>query len=350
MRRPVAGAPVHHLDMVTHRGLRSAVEDRRACPRRGKKQRPLAGVNCRAVGTIGVAISRGYSMKGLRRLRVTLLAMPLLSLTWAATASAAASPPGRVSSSDLAGTAVSRHAAPLEGFAGGADRVRDSSKASAQFTSRNWDGYITYVSSHGTDFNVAKATWVQPTVQCEQSNAWTVFWVGLDGWWNNTVEQGGSSAQCVNGIPRYTAWWEMFPTNAITSVFTVAPGDKITATVTYKPATSVFVITVRDSTSGHSFTQNQHCASGITCDRSSADVIAEDVGHFGSSTFFPLADYKTMSFSGASVTDTTGHSGSVSNSAWLNAAVTEASAGTTYATVSALSTTGQRFSATWRHA
>jgi hypothetical protein len=79
-------------------------------------------------------------------------------------------------------------------------------------------------------------------------------------------------------------------------------------------------------------------------------VIAEDVGHFGGGTFFPLADYRTMSFTAAAITDTGGHSGSFSSSAWLNAAVTESSGGTTYATVSPLSTTGQRFSATWRHA
>ncbi len=289
-------------------------------------------------------------MKELRP-RFALLTMPLLALVCAATASASAFAPSRSALNARTERAESPHVLLRAGAAGPA-RGRESaaSNASAQFTSRNWDGYITYVSGEGTDFNAVKATWIQPTVECEQSNAWTVFWVGLDGWWDNTVEQGGSSAQCVKGTPKYTVWWEMFPTNAIQSVFTIKPGDKISATVTYKPATSVFVITVRDITSGHSFTQNQRCASNINCARSSADVIAEDVGHFGGGTFFPLADYKTMSFTGAGITDTTGHAGSFSNSAWLNAAVTESAGGTTYATVSPLSTTGQRFSATWRHA
>jgi hypothetical protein len=288
-------------------------------------------------------------MKRLRP-RFALLTAPLLALIWTATASASAIAPSLGASSATADTAA-RQALTHQGTAGPAlGREWGTSNGTAQFTSRNWDGYITYVSGQGTDFNVVKASWIQPTVQCEQSNAWTVFWVGLDGWWDNTVEQGGSSAQCVKGIPQYTVWWEMFPTNAIQNVFTIRPGDKISATVTYKPTTSVFVITVSDVTSGHSFTQNQHCASTITCERSSADVIAEDVGHFGGGTFFPLADYKTMSFTGAAITDTSGHSGPFSNSAWLTAAVTESSGGTTYATVSPLSTSGQRFSATWRHA
>jgi hypothetical protein len=222
--------------------------------------------------------------------------------------------------------------------------------SSAQFTSRNWDGYITYASDEGTDFNVVKATWVQPAVTCPQPNAWTVFWVGLDGWWNDTVEQGGSSAECVNGVPQYATWWEMFPTNAITTVFSISAGNKITARVTYKPATTTFVISVKDITTGRSFTEHEQCASDITCDRSSADVIAEDVGEFGGSSFFPLADYGTMGFRGASVTDTAGHSGTITGSNWLNAAVTESAGGITYASVSALDRTGNGFRATWQHA
>lgn len=285
------------------------------------------------------------------RPRFVAVTVQLLALVCAAAASASAFAPGHGALNVRTESAASAQVLSRAGAAGPA-KIRQSaaSSASAQFTSRNWDGYITYVSSEGTDFNAVKATWIQPTVKCEQSNAWTVFWVGLDGWWDNTVEQGGSSAQCVKGIPQYTVWWEMFPTNAIQTVFIIKPGDRISATVTYKPAGGVFVITVRDVTSGHSFTQNEHCATTITCERSSADVIAEDVGHFGGGTFFPLADYKTVSFTGAAITDTTGHAGSFSSVAWLNAAVTESAGGTTYATVSPLSTTGQRFSATWRHA
>lgn len=236
-----------------------------------------------------------------------------------------------------------------KGFAGparGIVQLAPSHGSSAQFTSRNWDGYITYVASEGTDFKVVKATWVQPTVTCPEPNAWTVFWVGLDGWWDDTVEQGGSSAQCVNGVPQYKTWWEMFPTNAITTVFSISPGDTIRASVTYESGT--YVIVVKDVTTGRSFTKHETCASTVTCDRSSADVIAEDVGHFGGSSFFPLADYGTMAFTKAKVADASGHSGGIANSHWLNAAVTESSGGTTYASVSAL-IGGNGFHATWQH-
>lgn len=237
------------------------------------------------------------------------------------------------------------------GYAGPARQreTRSTGRSTAQFTSRNWDGYITYASDEGTDFNAVKATWVQPAVTCEQPKAWTVFWVGLDGWWNNTVEQGGSSAQCIAGTPQYTLWWEMFPTNAIQTMNVISAGDTITASVTYDPVSTDFVIKVRDVTSGRGFTRHEQCASNISCDRSSADVIAEDVGHFGGGTFFPLADYGTMSFTASRITDTAGTSGSFTRKAWLNAAVTESAGGTTYATVSPLTDHGRAFSATWAH-
>src|ERR1700722_6959164 len=187
-------------------------------------------------------------------------------------------------------SATSLGATHPSGFAGPARQITVGpgvKKSSAQFQSRNWDGYITYVSSEGTDFDAVQAEWTQPTVTCPKSNAWTVFWVGLDGWWNDTVEQGGTSAECIKGVPQYETWWEMYPTNAITTVFAINPGDAMTAAVTYKTATSTFVITVSDTTSGNSFTEHEKCASDISCDRSSADVIAEDVGKF-SGSFFPL--------------------------------------------------------------
>jgi hypothetical protein len=118
--------------------------------------------------------------------------------------------------------------------------------------------------------------------------------------------------------------------------------------VTYKTATSTFVITVSDATSGKSFTEDEQCASDISCDRSSADVIAEDVGKFNGG-YFPLADYNTMKFTHSVITDDSKNSGSFTDSKWLNAAVTEKSGSTTYAIISALNSKGDNFSATWQH-
>ncbi len=217
------------------------------------------------------------------------------------------------------------------------------------FTSRNWDGYVTYDSNEGKDFDAVQATWTQPTVTCPKASAWTVFWVGLDGWFDSTVEQGGTSAQCIDGIPQYMAWWEMYPTNAITTAFSVSPGDKISASVVYESAAKKFEITVMDLTSGKHLSKDKTCASSLTCERSSADVITEDVGHFGSGTFFPLADYGTMKYNDVSATDLKGHVGGISDPKWSEGLVTEQSGGVTYATVSGLSSSGNGFKTTWRH-
>jgi hypothetical protein len=250
-------------------------------------------------------------------------------------------------------SATARAAAPI-GYAGPARAVTHlPSKVGApqQFNSRNWAGYLTYASTQSTDFNVVKATWVEPTVRCEAKNAWTVFWVGLDGWWDGTVEQGGSSAYCPTkgGAAQHSLWWEMYPTNAIQTVLAISAGDTVTASVTYAPGTSVFTIKVRDLTSKKGFTQHEMCASNVTCARSSAEVITEDVGMFGANAYFPLADYGTMGYTGIGVTDTAGRKGTISNRHWLDAAVTESSAGVTYATVSPLAANGSAFMATWHH-
>ncbi|HEX4490555.1 MAG TPA: G1 family glutamic endopeptidase [Acidimicrobiia bacterium] len=249
-------------------------------------------------------------------------------------------------------------ALPIGSAAGAADGTAGADAGPARgitntaLTSRNWAGYFTAAPSRGTDFNAVEATWTQPTVRCEAKTAWTVFWAGLDGWYDGTVEQGGSSARCFRkgGTPQYSLWWEMFPTNAIQTVVPIEAGDTITARVTYTRATKVFTIKVRDTTTGKGFTRQEKCGRGLTCDRSSAEAITEDVEMLGSSGYFPLADYGTMSYSGVRATDITGHSGSISDAHWDHARVREHKDGVTYATVSPLRSNGTAFSVTWKHA
>lgn len=226
--------------------------------------------------------------------------------------------------------------------------------STTQATSRNWDGYVTVPSTTSPTFNAVSATWVQPSVTCEAAQAWTVFWVGLDGWSDATVEQGGSSAYCptAGGPATYQLWWEMYPTNAIRTVLTIAAGDTIHAVVTYEPATSDYVIRVRDVTSGKGFTRTELCGAGFTCYRYSAEVITEDVGHYsgsGGTTYFPLADYGKMHYGAVNIVDASGTKGPISDAAWNDAAVIERSGGVTYATISKLFGGGHAFNTIWKH-
>jgi len=179
-------------------------------------------------------------------------------------------------------------------------------------TSRNWAGYaITSLSTPAATYTHVHGSWTQRPITCPASDAWAIFWVGFDGWTNNTVEQGGSSARCVNGTPLYQLWWEMFPTNAIQPVLTINAGDSVTADVTYNPATAMYTIALQDNTQHTSFSTNQACAANLVCSRSSADWIVEAVGRFGTSDFFPLANYGRALMNNAVGSDDAGHSGSM---------------------------------------
>ena len=176
---------------------------------------------------VGRRAARGFPRPG-GRIRAGLL----VGLVSSAALIAASGAGGGPVAAGAPGPGAAR-AAHLVAYAGPAQVVHETDPAdgvtSGQFDSRNWDGYFTYVASEATDFNSVKASWVEPAVTCPASNAWTVFWVGLDGWWNDTVEQGGSSARCVGGTPQYDLWWEMYPTNGIQLMtgIVVRAGDAI---------------------------------------------------------------------------------------------------------------------------
>ncbi|MGW3995473.1 G1 family glutamic endopeptidase [Amycolatopsis sp. NPDC004772] len=218
-------------------------------------------------------------------------------------------------------------------------------------TSRNWAGYaITSLSTPAATFTHVHASWTQRPVTCPASDAWAVFWAGFDGWTNGTVEQGGSSARCVNGTPVYQLWWEMFPTNAIQPVLTIDAGDSVSADVAYDAATTQFTITVADATKHTSFSTTQTCAAGLVCARTSAEWIVEVPGRFGTSDLFPLANYGRALMGNAVASDDAGHGGSMTaSSTWQRTKIQEQDATTTYATTENAGRNGQNFAVTWAH-
>jgi len=224
-------------------------------------------------------------------------------------------------------------------------------------TSPNWSGYVAYASSQndGT-FDQVSAEWTEPAVTCPTKDAWTLFWVGFDGWPANeapadrSVEQGGTSARCVNGVPTYSAFYEMWPTQAVTMAFPVSAGDQIDASVVSVPNTypAQFMISVTDVTSGQSFDETETCAVGLACPRTSAEWVAESPSHYGTDRWFPLADYGTMKFTEATTTNAQEVSGPISDSQWVYSGI-ERVAGKTkpLAKVSPLQNSGSLFSDTF---
>jgi hypothetical protein len=160
-------------------------------------------------------------------------------------------------------------------------------------SSSNWSGYADD-NSGGNTYKRVKGKWTEPAITgCGASSPLSavVFWVGLDGFSDSTVEQAGTGALCGGGNPiTYFSWWEMFPSNNIQFVgLTVRPGDQIAASVIKRGGK--YTLAVTDSTtSGNSFSTTQHCRSSV-CKDQSAEWIAEAPSASG--TEVPLPHFGT---------------------------------------------------------
>lgn len=170
----------------------------------------------------------------------------------------------------------------------------DSGVAAPVQGSATWSGYVV---TPRTPLTKVSANWKVAPVSCRQTTApqAAVFWVGLDGWFDKTVEQAGVEAYCSGTTPVYTAWWEVFPSNHITQVFSVRPGDQIAASVSYRAG--IFTIAVKDLTVRRSSTIAARCPKTMTCSRSSAEWIAESPTYGMRSAYLP--PWSPLTFTGA---------------------------------------------------
>ena len=214
-------------------------------------------------------------------------------------------------------------------------RVRGAS------TSTNWAGYA----STGTTFKAVKGKWVEPAVNCSAAaNGIVAFWVGLDGFTSSTVEQDGTIAICSSGVPSYYDWWEMYPTESVQIVAVINPGDSISGSVKLKGST--YVLKVTDATTpSASFTERQTCSG--TCQRTSAEWISEAPCCVGSSVY-PMPNFGTIKFKGASATSSAGHAGAINDPTWAANSITMINGSSqTKVSTSALNGAGNSFTNTW---
>jgi hypothetical protein len=211
-------------------------------------------------------------------------------------------------------------------------KVKDS-------TSTNWSGYAALKT--GTTFSDVNGSWTQPAANCTSGTQYASFWVGIDGYSSNTVEQIGTDADCSSGQAVYYAWYEMYPQLPVTIPVTILPGDKITAEVRYTG--SGFVLTLTDGRQSFETPELKM----KRANRSSAEWVAEAPS--GRGGILPLADFGTVNFSG-SYTTGNGHTGSIGDASWQNDPMTMVTqSGTVKATPSKLQSGGSAFSVTWSH-
>ncbi|MCQ4083536.1 G1 family endopeptidase [Streptomyces sp. RB6PN25] len=232
-----------------------------------------------------------------------------------------------LTSATLPAPAVTMAQAPMHHIPGSTPFFISHGLKNTTTTSDNWSGYA----ATGSTYNQVSTTFTQPSVNCSKGDGYSSFWVGLDGYSSNSVEQTGTEADCSGGVAQYSAWYEMYPANPVTYSNRVRPGDVIIETVSY--ASSTYTLTLKNTTEGWTKTTTKR-QSGLS--RSSAEVIAEAPW---SGSVLPLDDFGTVHFSNSTVN---GSSLSSTNPVGINMV---SDSGTPEATISSLS--GGSFSITW---
>jgi hypothetical protein len=171
------------------------------------------------------------------------------------------------------------------------------------YQSTNWAGYADVVSSSGYAFTLVSGDFTVPKIKAPagSSSMYSAFWVGLDGFNSNTVEQTGVLAQTSNGITQYYAWYEMYPGGLITfNNLTINPGDKISTEVSYDGSNN-YTLTIHDLTSGKGDSTTQSSTSPDA--RSSAEWIAEAPtiqSYNGTQSISTLGKFGAVTFAKAS--------------------------------------------------
>jgi len=159
--------------------------------------------------------------------------------------------------------------------------------------STNWSGYAV----HTGKYRNVSATWIEPTAHCPLPKAkqYSAFWVGLDGYNSQSVEQTGTDSDCSGPTPHYYGWYEMFPAAPVFFKTQVKPGNEMSASVTFS-GTDTYTIVLKNLSRGWTHTIVKH-ETGLA--RSSAEVITEAPS--STSGVLPLADFGTVTFSSVKV-------------------------------------------------
>jgi hypothetical protein len=189
---------------------------------------------------------------------------------------------------------------------GGAAARTETRGGRYEAESTNWSGYA--VTGANGAYKSVSATWTEPTATCSSSgggrrhgggsDAYAAFWVGLDGYSSDSVEQTGSDSDCDGTTPDYYGWYEMYPADPVYFTNTVKPGDSFSASVTFS-GTETYTLVLKDNTQGwtQTITKNE---TGL--DRSSAEVITEAPS--SESGVLPLADFGTVTYGTSSANGT----------------------------------------------
>ncbi|KAF7333822.1 Acid proteinase A [Mycena venus] len=148
-------------------------------------------------------------------------------------------------------------------------------------------------------FTSVTGTWTIPTIslrsgQSSSSDPAISQWVGIDGFSDSALIQGGTLSQLVGGRQENVAWTEMLPAASRDVSLTVDTGDSITTTVTMTSATSGSV-TITNNSRGTSIVGT--VSGGTRLSATSAEWILEDFE--SGSSLVSFAAFPTSTFTGS---------------------------------------------------
>jgi type II secretory pathway pseudopilin PulG len=208
--------------------------------------------------------------------------------------------------------------------------------------STNWSGYA----NTGTGYTKVSGSWTEPTVKCPSSGtAIAAYWVGIDGYSSDSVEQDGTLAYCDAGSLTNYSWWEMYPTNSVQLVgSTVKAGDKITGSVV-RTGTKYALKVTDSTTSGNNVSKSETCAAS-SCKDTSAEWIVERPS--GSGGLFVLPDFGTAKFTASSQTSSAGTGTISKGTADEITMVRSTTSKVALAVPTALTDSGADFNVTWK--
>jgi peptidase A4-like protein len=207
--------------------------------------------------------------------------------------------------------------------------------------SSNWSGYAVT----GAWFTQVKGSWTVPAVDCTAlPDSSASFWVGLDGWVTDTVEQTGTDSDCDGETAHYYSWFEFFPNAGVTiTSVPVSPGDQMSAEVIYNG--TEFAVSITNESTGNSYRKSAIVA---LAQRVSAEWIAEMNGYRLSEfdTVFFGEDYTGVRGTNYAVDESTsGSIGAFVNHVWESVLVNGKSV---EAVPSSLSADGTSFAVEWK--
>lgn len=166
----------------------------------------------------------------------------------------------------------------------------------------NWAGYSVENLSRGVPLPPGSVTYVYGQfnvpliVECDGVVS---FWVGIDGANSPTVEQTGVAAlwNPYENVAYYFAWWEMYPQMPYTiGSMVIEAGDVMEASVEFDDGTQTFTFTIKDLTTGASFTtaRTVHGGGPNFPLRTSAEWVVERpmMRYQGDILVLPLAEFK----------------------------------------------------------